>query len=222
MHPGIKIDVAALGSAKGVAELRAGAADIAMTSRGPLNNERDLFAFPIARDGVGIVVHRDNPVRDITTRQLTQVITGQILNWKGLGGRDAPIDLAWRSKGEGSTEFIMEALNVKREHIRRHELIASNADAIRFAATNPNGIAIANVGDSERSVRRGAAIKLLSFNGFEASTRTIQNHVYALSRPVTLLTRRLPEGLQKQFIDYATSGRVIDLQLKHGFVPYQE
>jgi phosphate transport system substrate-binding protein len=222
MHPGIKIDVASPGSAKGVAELRAGRADIAMASRGPLNTERDLFAFPIARDGVGILVHRDNPVRDITTRQLSQIVTGQVTNWKALGGRDAPIDLAWRSRGEGSTEFVMELLSLKRDQVRRHELIASNADAIRFVSKNPNGVALANVGETERSVRRGSPIKMLSFNGFEASTRTIQNHVYALSRPVTLLTGRLPEGLQKQFIDYATSGRVIDLQLKHGFVPYQE
>ncbi|HEY0337403.1 MAG TPA: hypothetical protein VGC70_08700, partial [Burkholderiales bacterium] len=76
--------------------------------------------------------------------------------------------------------------------------------------------------ESERSIRSGLSIKLVAYNGVPASSRSIQNHDYALSRPLTLITRQLPQGLQKHFIDYALSHDVIDLQVKFGFVPYQE
>jgi phosphate transport system substrate-binding protein len=221
LNPGVKIDVRSVGSGKGMTDLRAGTSDIAMLSRTLIQSERDLFSFPIARDGVAAVVHRDNPVKSLDTRQLTELLTDQVVNWKTLGGRDMPVNLAWR-KGHGSFELMLERLNLKREQIGKHLSTIASEDAIKFAATHPNGITLASVGASERSAHAGVAIKLLAYNGVPASSRTIQNHSYMLSRPLTLVTRNLPQGVQKQFIDYALSSQVVDLQLKYGFVPYQE
>jgi phosphate transport system substrate-binding protein len=50
----------------------------------------------------------------------------------------------------------------------------------------------------------------------------VSDHTYPLSRPLILVTRGVPAGLQKRFIDYAVSGAVADLHEKHGFVRYQE
>ena len=222
MHSGVKIDVRPGGSGQGVAELRSGSADIGMVSRALINSERDLFPFHIARDGLAVVVHRDNPVKSINALQLTELLRGRLVNWKALGGRDAPVILAWRSKGQGSVEFILEHLNLSREQIGPHRVVIENADAIRFAAGNPNAVTLASVGDSERSAHANVAIKLLAYDGVAASNRNLQNRSYALSRPLTLLTRLPPEGLQKQFLDYALSAQVVDLQVKNGFVPYQE
>src|SRR6266581_4574697 len=60
LHPGVSIDVRSGGSAKGIADLRGGVSDIAMVSRQLADNERDLFAFLLCRDGAAIVVHRSN------------------------------------------------------------------------------------------------------------------------------------------------------------------
>lgn len=221
LHPGVTIDVRSAGSGKGLADVRTGAVDIGMLSRALLNNERDLFAYPIARDGVAVIVHRDNPLKGVTTQQLNALLTGQLTNWKTLTGRDVPVNLAWR-RGHGSFELMLERLNLKREQIVGHVLTGPTEDGIKFAAANTNGITLASVGKSERSMQSGVPIKLLAYNGVPASSRSIQNHGYALSRPLTLITRQLPQGLQKQFIDYALSQDVIDLQVKYGFVPYQE
>src|SRR2546423_5502373 len=61
LYPGVRIDVRSVGSGNGVADVRSGAADIGMLSRALLGNERDLFSYPVARGGVAVVVHRDNP-----------------------------------------------------------------------------------------------------------------------------------------------------------------
>jgi phosphate transport system substrate-binding protein len=221
-HPGVKIDVEAGGSAKAQIDVRVGTADIGMLPRALRSSDHDLFAYPIARDGIAAVVNNENPVRAITTDQLAGIISGGITNWKALGGRDAPIRLALREQPEGSTDMVLEHLKLQRAQVTRHTAINTTADAITFAASAPDGIALASIGQAERSARAGVRIKLLAYNGFPAESRTIQNHLYALSRPLTLITRRPPEGLQKQFIDYAMSKSVIDLQLKYGFVPYEQ
>jgi phosphate transport system substrate-binding protein len=222
LHPRVKIDVRSGGSQKGMSDLRSGAADIGMVSRALLENERDLFAFHVARDGLAVVVHRDNPLKDMNAAQVRDVLTGRAANWKEFGGRDAPVQLAWRSNGQGSVEFVFEHFKLKREQIGRHTSVVENSDAIKFVAANPHAVTLASVGDAERSAQAGVPIKLLAYNGTPASNRNLQNRSYALSRPLTLVTRRLPEGLQRQFIDYALSNDVIDLLVNHGFVAYQD
>jgi len=66
------------------------------------------------------------------------------------------------------------------------------------------------------------AVKALAYEGVPASTRAVRDRTYLLSRPLILVTRSTPTGLQKQLIDYAASGAVTDLHEKHGFVPYEE
>jgi phosphate transport system substrate-binding protein len=130
--------------------------------------------------------------------------------------------LAWRSKGQGSVELILEHLNLKHEQIGPHVNISSNSDAIKSPAGDDHAIALASVGVAERYAQAGVPIKVVAYNGVPATTDAIHNHTYALARPLMLVTHRLPEGLQKRFIDFALSREVIDLQVKHGFVPYQE
>jgi phosphate transport system substrate-binding protein len=222
LHPGVKIELRSSGSGKGIAEVRAGTCDVGMLSRAPFANERDLFGYPIARDGLAVVVHRENPIKGVTTRQLTGILTGQLVNWKQLGGHDAPIRLAWRTQGHGSVELILEKLNLRREQVVPHTIVRTNEQGIALIAKDPHAVTLASVAEAELSAQAGVGVKLLAFNGSPASTRTIQNHNYMLSRPMTLVTRHLPQGLQKQFIDYALSPEVVDLQVKYGFVPYKD
>ena len=219
-HSGVRIEVRLTGVNEGLSMVRSGSAHIAMLQRALLADERDLFGHAIARDGVAFLVHRDNPVSNITSAELAGILTGRVSNWKVLRGPDAPIALAWRP-GEGSTYFIVDYLKIKREQIRPTMLAEDNDASIKFAASNPNGITFASVSSAERSAKAGVSIKLLSFDGIPAMSRTIQNRAYSFSRPLLLVTRSLPDGLRKELIDYAGSPRVLDLQLKYGFVPYE-
>ena len=62
VHPGVRIDVQTGGSSRGIADARAGVADLGMISRVLREEEQDLQAFAVARDGVCLIVHADNPV----------------------------------------------------------------------------------------------------------------------------------------------------------------
>jgi len=221
-NPGVSIDVRSGGSGKGIADLRAGAADIAMVSRQLADDERDLFAFSLCRDGAAIVVHRSNTLKGLSRHQLSELLTGKVTDWKQLGAHAGAINLAWRAESQAIPELILHHLKLAPEQIRSHTTIFENADAIAFVANDRNAITLAALGVAERSVKSGAPIKLLAYEGIPASTRTVRARTYLLSRPLILATRSIPTGLQKRLIDYATSRAVTDSYKKYGFVPYEE
>ena len=221
LHPGVSIDVRSGGSGKGIADLRGGASDIAMVSRQLTDKERDLFPFPLCRDGAAIVVHRSNTLKGLSSRQLAELLTGKVTDWQQLGARPGAIKLVWRTETQAIPELVLTHLKLKPEQVRGHITIFENADAIRFVANDRNAITMAALGVAELSIKSGAPIKLLAYGGIPASSRTVGDRTYLLSRPLTLVTRSPPTGLQKQLVDYAASGAVTDLHEKHGFVPYR-
>jgi phosphate transport system substrate-binding protein len=222
LNPGVSIDVRSGGSGKGIADLRGGVSDIAMVSRQLADSERHLFAFALCRDGAAIVVHRSNPLKGLSRRQLSELLTGSISDWKQLGAHAGAIKLAWRTENQAIPELIQRHLKLKPEQIRSHAAFFENADAIGFVANDRNAVTLAALGVAERSVKSGVAIKLLAYEGTPASTRALRERTYMLSRPLLLVTRSLPEDLQKRLIDYAVSRAVNDLHEKHGFVLYED
>jgi phosphate transport system substrate-binding protein len=221
-NKGVTIEVRTVGSGKGISDLRAGLCDIAMVSRPMSDAERDLFAYPLSRDGAALVVHRSNAVKGLTSRQLTDVLTGAITDWKQLGGRAGAIKIAWRTEGQGIPELLLHQLKLRNEQIRSHAMFFENVDAIKYAANNRNAIAIAGLALVERSMKSGVPVKALAYEGVAATATTVRDHTYSLSRPLILVTRTVPAGLQKRLVEYSMSGAVLDLQEKHGFIPYRE
>lgn len=221
-NPGVTIEIRALASEVGVAELRARRCDIAMIARPAGQRERDLFAFPIARDGVAVVVQRDNPVRSLTQRQLVAVLTGSVTDWKEVGGRSGPIRVAWRGEGAGTSDVLLQHLKLKSTQIRSHAAFLENQDAIQYAAATAGAITFVSLGYAENLAKAGMPVKLLAYDGVGASTRALRDHTYALARPLVLLTTGMPSGLHQRLIDYATSSAVADLDEKRGFVPYRQ
>lgn len=221
-NPGVSVELHSGGTGKGIAGLRKGTVDMAMVSRQLADDERDLFAFPLCRDGAAIVVHRSNALKGLSSRQLAALLTGRITDWKELGAHPGAIKLVWRSEGQAIPELVLQHLRLRPQQVRSHETIFENAQAVAFVARDRNAITLAALGVAERSLKAGAAIKLLSYEGVAASSRAVRERTYPLSRPLALVTRSAPAGAQKQLIEYAISGAVTDLHEKHGFVPYQD
>src|SRR5690348_3851916 len=145
-NPGVSIDVRSGGSAKGIAELRRGISDIAMVSRQLVDRERNLFSFPLCQDGAAIVVHRSNPLKGLSRRQLSALLTGRITDWKQLGVRTGPVKLAWRTEGQAIPELIQLHLKLRPEQIRSYTKIFENDDAIEFVANDRNAVTLAALG----------------------------------------------------------------------------
>ena len=221
-NPGFAIEIRTVGTGKGIGELRSQAADVAMVSRPLVGTERNLFSFPLCRDGAAIIVHRTNTVKGLTSRQLSDILTGTLTDWKQLGGRPGTIRVAWLTPDQAIPELLLQQLKLKPKDIQSPATYSNTTEAVKLVASDPNGITAGSLGLGERSVRSGAPVKMLAYEGVAASTRAVRDRTYALSRPLLLVMRTVPTGAHKRFVDYAVSDAVNDLVEKHGFVPYTE
>ncbi|PHN28893.1 substrate-binding domain-containing protein [Pseudomonas sp. ICMP 561] len=120
----LKVEIAAHGSGTGFSALKARKADIAASSRPIKEKEiQDLAEIGnlkspgaeqvIAIDGVAVILHPGNPIRELTTEQLARVFAGEIRNWQALGGKDGEIHLYVRDEQSGTFETFKELVLLK-------------------------------------------------------------------------------------------------------------
>ena len=219
-YPGVIISVEAGGSGRGVSDAMGGISDIGMASRDLAQNERSLFAVSIARDGVAIIVHKDNPLAGITKAQMLGIYTGKVASWRSLGGPDIPIETATRTPGHSSLEIMASYLGITPGALNSPRAIDSNADVLSFVSGNRNAIAFVSTGAVENSVKRSQPVKPLALDGKEPGVGSIRDGTWVLARPLNLLTRRVPAGLAKAFIEFSLSPQMREVILARDFVPY--
>lgn len=222
LHPHVTLHITAGGSGRGISDPRGGKSDIGMVSRVLTDQEKDLKGFPIARDGVGLVVHRDNPLDNLTSAQVTKIFTGQIKNWREVGGQDAPIVVVGRGEGRGVNELFLGFFGLRPYDLRVNKSVGENSDLIETVVADKNAISFFSMLTAESQRKAGRPIKLLSLNGVAATRTTVLIGAYPLTRPLTLVTRELPRGLTKTFIEYCLSPQVTSTIENMGFVPYEE
>jgi phosphate transport system substrate-binding protein len=219
LYPAVRVDVQSGGSSRGVADARQGLADIGMVSRAMKDDERDLSAFPVARDGVCPILHRENPVQALTDEQVVAIYTGKVTNWKSVGGTDAPITVVNKADGRSTLEVFLHYFKLKNVDIKAQVVIGDNEQGIKTVAGNRNAIGYVSIGTAEYDATHGVPIKLLPIGGVSASTESVQKGIFPLSRPLHIVTRTPPVGLAKAFIEYAQSKAVHDLIRQQYFVP---
>jgi len=219
LHPKVRVDVQTGGSSRGVADARQGLADIGMVSRAMKDDERDLYAFPVARDGVCIILHKENPVPALTDEEVVAIYTGKITNWKVVGGKDAPITVVNKADGRSTLEVFLHYFKLKNADVKAQVVIGDNEQGIKTVAGNRNAIGYVSIGTAEYDETHGIPIKLLPIGGVAASTENIRNGGFPLSRPLHIVTRTPPAGLAKAFIEYAQSKAVHDIVRQQYFVP---
>ncbi len=219
LHPGVRVDVQSGGSSRGIADARRGLADIGMASRALKSEEDDLHPFVIARDGVCIIIHRDNQVRELSNEQLIAIYTDKINNWKEVGGPDAPITVVNKAQGRATLEVFLHHFKIKNSEIKADVVIGDNEQGIKTVAGNRNAIGYVSIGTAQFDAQSGVPIRLLPASGVEATTNNLANGSFPISRPLNLVTRTEPQGLAKEFIEFAQSDQVHDLVKELYFVP---
>ncbi|MEI8014538.1 MAG: phosphate ABC transporter substrate-binding protein [Nitrospira sp.] len=219
LYPAVRIDVQSGGSSRGVADARQGLADIGMVSRAMKEDEQDLSAFPVARDGVCPILHQENPVQALTDEQVVAIYTGKITNWKAVGGTDAPITVVNKAEGRSTLEVFLHYFKLKNVDIKAQVVIGENEQGVKTVAGNRNAIGYVSIGTAEYDAAHGVPIKLLPIGGVAASTESVGKGIFPLSRPLHIVTRTPPVGLAKAFIEYAQSKAVHDLIRQQYFVP---
>lgn len=222
LHPNVRIDVQSGGSSRGIADARSGVADIGEVSRSLKDDEKDLNSFAIALDGVCIILHKDNPIHELTDKQVVDIYLGKYLNWKEVGGKDAPITVVNKAEGRSTLELFCHYYKLKNNDIKAHVIIGDNQQGIKTVAGNPNAIGYVSIGTAEFEASQGATIKLMPVGGVAASLANVKARTFALMRELNLVTKGEPVGLKKSFIDFCTSKEANEIIKEQFFVPIKE
>lgn len=214
-HGDIKVTYNPTGSSAGIQAVSEGRCDIGLASRDLKEEEKaDLNETVVAIDGIGIIVHPDNPVTDLTVEQVGQIYSGEITNWKDVGGSDAPIVCIGREAASGTRDGFEEVTGTK-DKCKYAQELTSTGDVVQTVSGNPNAIGYASVASVNESV------KTLSIEGVAPNTDTIQNGDYKIQRNFVLVTKKDASlsGAAQEFFDFATSETTDELITKAGAVP---
>jgi phosphate transport system substrate-binding protein len=164
-------------------------------------------------------LHKENPVQALTDAQVVAIYTGKITNWKDAGGKDAPITVVNKAEGRSTLEVFLHYFKMKNSEVKAQIVIGDNEQGVKTVAGNRHAIGYVSIGTAEYDESQGVPIKLLSVGGVAASTETVRNGTFPLSRPLHIVTRTPPVGLTKVFIEYAQSKAVHDIITQQYFVP---
>lgn len=221
-NPQVRIDVQTGGSSRGIADVRQQVADIGMVSRAPKPADKDLKFHTIAKDGVVMIVHRDNPIRQLTRQQITDIYTDKLNNWQEAGGKPQPITVVNKAEGRSTLEVFTQHFQLKSSQIKADVVIGDNEQGIKTVAGNPLAIGYVSVGAAKVNVEQGTPIKVLPLEGVQATAQTVRDGSFPLSRPLNLVTQGSLNLQQQKFIDFAQSLQVKDIVQEQSLVPVQE
>ena len=213
---GITVTYNATGSGAGIQAVQEGRCDIGLASRNLKDEEKanGLEGTILAYDGIAIIVNPQNPVSDLNVESIAKIYTGEIKNWKEVGGNDAEIVLIGREAGSGTRDGF-ESITDTEDKCKYRQELTSTGDVITTVASNPNAIGYASLASVKDTV------KSITVGGVAASEETIKNGSYVVQRPFVLVTKKdsaLSESAQK-FFDYITSQAANDIISGAGVVP---
>ena len=213
---GITVSYNATGSGAGIQAVFEGRCDIGLSSRRLKDEEKakGLEETILAYDGIAIIVNSQNPVNGLNLETIAKIYTGEITNWKEVGGNDRQIVLIGREAGSGTRDGFESITGTEGKCKYRQEL-TSTGDVITSVASNADAIGYASLASVKDTV------KAVTVGGVVPSEETVKNGTYVVQRPFVLVTKqgvKLSESAQK-FFDYVTSEAANEIISLAGVVP---
>lgn len=215
-NPNLSIEIQQVGSGAGIQATIDGTANIGMSSRELTADElsKDLKPINIALDGIAVIINKENGVKNLTTEQIQKIFTGEITNWKDVGGKSGAITIISREEGSGTRSAFEELMKLQKEvekdgkkvkesTVSEKALVQEGSGAVKAGvAQNPNAIGYLSLGIVDDT------INAVSVDGITATVATVKDKTYKVSRPFVVLTKGDATGTAKEFIDYLLSDEV--------------
>lgn len=234
LRPDVRISVTGGGSGTGIASLINGTVDLANASRSikPEEIEKarskgiDPIETIIARDAIAVIVNPANPVDRLTLEQISLIFSGEINNWKEVGGENRPIVRLSRETNSGTHVYFLETVvrlgNSKDKTIFSDDtlLLPSSEGIISEVRDNPNAIGYDGLGYVVPEVKILAIAKDEQGPYIEPSVETVNNKTYPISRDLYIYSAGEPTGVIKEYLDWILSPDAQEIVKELGFVPY--
>ena len=213
-NKGVTVNLNLTGSGTGIQEASEGKCDIGNSSRKLKDEEAEkLDATVVGLDGIALVVNPANKLEDITLEDLAKVYSGEITNWKELGGDDKSIVVIGREDGSGTRDGFESIVMGDKEPKYAQEL-ESTGSVINAVATTDCAISYASLANVDETV------KALKIGGIEATEENVKSGAYEVQRPFICATLKGSDNkLVKAYLDFILSEEGQALVLAQGAVP---
>jgi phosphate transport system substrate-binding protein len=219
-HPALNFHVSDAGTGKGIEALVAGKTDIAAVTRVLRSPEKKMFAaryhrepvmIPVALEGISVFLHPHNGVDELTIDQLARILSGEIRNWKEVGGANLPIHVCSFDRTTGRYWYVVENILGKRSFARETRYAqggSAGSDAARLAAQEKDMLAfvshdVSAIGYGDlKKVRVVKLARIVAADGksYWPTPQNVQSGVYPLSRALMYLLRDEPRGALLDFL----------------------
>ena len=232
-RPDVRISVTGGGSGTGLAALINGTADIANASRA-INKDETVQAaangfqpleFVVARDAIAVIVNPENPVSRLSLPQLSKIYSGQITNWREVGGENRPIVLLSRETNSGThVYFLQNVLRLGKAGDKTlfspDTLLMPSSEGISAEVRqNPNAIGYDGLGYVTPDLKTVAVAVKDGGPYVMPSIATVNDKTYPIARDLYMYTHGTPVGLVKEYLDWIMAAEAQKVVADLGFVP---
>jgi phosphate transport system substrate-binding protein len=225
-NPATTIQVTGGGSGVGITALINGTTDICNSSRPMKQTEIEKLKaryntlgveIPCAKDGVTIFLNDANKVTELTLKQISDIYTGKIRNWKELGGNDAEIRLYGRENSSGTYTYLHDEV-VKADYASTVQSLPGTAAVVNAVKKDVNGIGYGGaayaVGVKYAKVKKDA-----NSTAYVPSAETIAKSEYPITRFLYMYLKNRPTGETKKYIDWILGAEGQRLVTEVGYFP---
>ena len=232
-HPDVRISVTGGGSGTGIASLINSTVDIANASRKIKQEEIEEaqangvnpVEFIVARDAIAVIVNPENPVDQLTLKQISDIYSGKYNNWSEVGGDDRPIVRLSRETNSGTHVYFLETVlrlgNSEDETLFSMDtlLLPSSEGIIAEVRQNPNAIGYDGLGYVPDDLKMIAIAKEEGGAYVLPSIPTVNDKTYPIARDLYMYTDGEPTGVIKEYLEWILSAEAQEIVAELGFVP---
>ena len=232
-HPEVRISVTGGGSGTGIASLINGTVDIANASRQIKQEEIEEaqangvepVEFIIARDAIAVIVNPENPIDQLTLKQISDIYSGKYTNWSEVGGDDRPIVRLSRETNSGTHVYFLETVlrlgNSEDETLFSMDtlLLPSSEGIIVEVRQNPNAIGYDGLGYVPDDLKMIAIAEEEGGSYVLPAISTVNDKTYPIARDLYMYTDGEPTGVIKEYLEWILSVEAQEIVAELGFVP---
>lgn len=221
-NPGDKVNVwqNSIEAKGGIIGAFEGKIDIGMSARylTPDESALGLSSFEIARVASVIAVNNSVSIKSITSSQLCGIYSGEIQNWKQLGGNDRPIKAFTRPDADSTKLAIRKGIRCF-ENLKEGPHVVSMPKAPNMynaLLNNPDSIGFVDMVAIDQA---GGKLNALILDGIEPSEKNVINGKWPIIKHYVLVTKGIPKGLSKKFIDFINGNEAKKIIKEHAAIP---
>lgn len=236
VNPDVSVEVSGGGSGTGIAALINGTVDIANSSRkmkpdeierAKQNTGKEPVEFIVGYDALAVYVHKDNPLNEISIKQLADIYgeSGKMTKWSQLGinnskcSNDEIIRVS-RQSNSGTYFYFRETLLGDKEDFKLGSRdLHGSKDVVELVGKTPCAIGYSGMGYATDHVKTLKISKEPGDPAYSPSVKATLNHTYPISRPLHIYSLGEPTGEIKKYLDWVHSDVGQKIVAENGYVP---